>query len=348
MIEDSFYIEYIDRNDFCHLKADWCRLEKGNEMTVFQSYNWYKMIVDNSIPIDTSYFESIFVVVRSKSDNTAVLIAPLWIVKHKFNIVNNKCIYFIDREGWSDYLNIIYDVFNPKAFDFLLKSLHNKYHVKSIMFEMLKESTRIYEYICQKLIVVYDEPKPYVVLDVPNSSDSYYESLSKNTRQNIRTANNRLEKEGLCISYNFVDESTSRDKCVQIRQEMFLKKYEKVPLLRKIKYRLVNKFKYHYPKCNPIYDYADSKIMTAYVGDNLASFFCYLLDESKRSVVVISAGTNPNFAWFSPGILLMYNFVNHIIFEKKYGIIDFTRGDEKYKFSLGGASYNYHTVFIHF
>ncbi len=348
MVEEGFYIEYIDRKNFYHLKADWSRLEKGDEMTIFQSYNWVKMIVEKSIPNDTSYFESIFVVVRSIPDSTAVMIAPLWIVKHRFNIVNNKCIYFIDREGWSDYLNCIYDDFNPKAFVFLLKNLYNKYSINSFMFEMLRESTRIYEYIRQISIAIYDEAKPYVTLDVSCISNTYYESLSKNTRQNIRTANNRLKKDGLCISYKFVDESTSRDKCMQIRQEMFFKRYAKVPLLKRIKYRLLNKFKYHYPKCNPIYDYNESKIMTAYVGDNLASFFCYLLDETKCSVVVISAGTNPNYAWYSPGILLMYNFVEYIISEKKYKIIDFTRGDEKYKFSLGGVSYNYHTVFTRF
>lgn len=273
MNEECFTIEFIDKVHFNELKKDWTRLEKGKEMTIFQSFNWYKMLVDNSIPKDTSFFESIFAVVRSARDNLAVLIVPIWVVKHRFKIVNKKCVYFIDREGWSDYLNCIYIDFNSLAFDFLLKSLSEKYKVNSFMFEMLKESTSIYDYICNNKTVILDESKIYVTLNVPNNSKIYSENLSKNTRQNIRTANNRIKKDCHSISFNFVDESTSRVKCMQMRQDMFSQKYAKVSRLRKYKYRLVNLLRYHYPKCNPIIDFKDCKVMTAYVDDDLAAFF---------------------------------------------------------------------------
>jgi len=53
----------------------------------------------------------------------------------------------------------------------------------------------------------------------------------------------------------------------------------------------------------------------------------------------MAVGTNEQYERYSPGILLMYNFIDYIIKNKMYTVLDFTRGNEKYKYSLGGKDH---------
>ena len=76
----------------------------------------------------------------------------------------------------------------------------------------------------------------------------------------------------------------------------------------------------------------------------LWAFFNYGYDPDGTCIRVMAAGTNLDFAYYSPGMLLMYNFILKVIQEGKIKEIDFTRGDEKYKFSLGGQQRLIHTI----
>ena len=58
----------------------------------------------------------------------------------------------------------------------------------------------------------------------------------------------------------------------------------------------------------------------------------------------MAAGTDLEFARYSPEMLLMYNFILHSIEEGMIKEVDFTRGDEMYKFALGGKLHINHTI----
>lgn len=54
----------------------------------------------------------------------------------------------------------------------------------------------------------------------------------------------------------------------------------------------------------------------------------------RNSLVVMCAGVNPKFARYSPGLLSMYNQIKIFLEEQHLDSIDFTRGNEKYKYDL--------------
>ena len=87
--------------------------------------------------------------------------------------------------------------------------------------------------------------------------------------------------------------------------------------------------------------------MTAYIDGDLCAFFNYAYDEPHKRIVIMAAGTDLTFARYSPGMLLMYNFIKQCIQEGSYEEIDFTRGDEKYKFALGGKLHENHSIWFH-
>ena len=76
----------------------------------------------------------------------------------------------------------------------------------------------------------------------------------------------------------------------------------------------------------------------------LRAFFNYGFDTEGKCIRVMAAGTDLDFARYSPGMLLMYNYILNSIQEGTMQEVDFTRGDEKYKFSLGGQQRIIHTI----
>ena len=172
--------------------------------------------------------------------------------------------------------------------------------------------------------------------------------LSKNSRQNLRTASNRLQKDGKSLVFNDDDKQADRNRCLEIRESKLAVKYAEFSLIRKYKYRIINRLRYAFPSFTPITHYSDSKLMTAYDDEsNLRAFFNYAYDPSGKAIRIMAAGTDLDFARYSPGMLLMYHFIQKAIQEDKLLKIDFTRGDEKYKFALGGKLHENHSIWFH-
>lgn len=340
----NYSVDYIPSKRLYDIKDIWKTLENGRDMTLFQSYDWYNMLLDCYIPEDTNNYISVFAVVSC--DNHPCMIVPLWIVKHSFRFLNKKGIYLLGRDSYSDYLNCIYRQFDGNAFDYLIADIIKKYNVRNCLFEHIRESTDFYQYIIHSNhINIEDLSEPCVSLDVPSSLEGYQSLLSKNARQNLRTANNRLLKDGRNLVFNFDDMEVDKNRCLEIRESKLSEKYAKVSSLRKYKYRFVNKLLYHFPRFTPILTYSNSKVMTAKDEDgNVRAFFHYAYDSDGHCVRVMSAGTDLNYARYSPGMLLMYGFIKWTIEEGSVHVVDFTRGDEKYKFVLGGRIINNHTI----
>lgn len=334
----GFSIDFVNKESFVTLEKDWKVLERGDDMTVFQSFDWNKMLVDVYLPDDTHNYESCFAIVRNSM--RIVLIAPLWIVKRNFRLLNKKGIYLIGREGWSDYLNCIYESFDKDAFAFLISQVSCRYKIQHICFENIKETTQLFYFIKNNYSDVIIERGPCVSLDLPRTIEDYSKMLSKNSRQNIRTANNRLTKDKKSIEYRFNDRLVDKVRCSEIRENKLTKQYNSVSSIRKYKYRLMNKFRFHFKSYFPLYDYPQGQVMSAYIDGKLCAYFNYAIDENKKSVIVMAAGTDLQYARYSPGILLMYNFVKTSIEEGNLRLVDFTRGDEQYKFALGGILNN--------
>lgn len=331
----TYSIKYIPAKDLEMIQTVWKELETGEEMTLFQSYDWFKTLLKYYVPNDTKYFESVYAIVES--DGQPCMIAPLWIIKRSFKILNRKGVYLIGRFSFSDYLNFVYQHFDPKAFDWLMQDLHHKYGVSQITFENFREDTSIYQYVVNSYHITENKEFPCVTLQLPTSVEEYNKMLSKNSRQNLRTASNRLQKDGLKLVFNDDDLQVDRQQCMKLRESKLSVKYAEFSLLWKYKYRIINRLRFRFTSFNPITRFSTSKVMTVYDGDkNLRAFFCYGYDPNLKAIRVMAAGTDLDFARYSPGMLLMHQFILKAIQEGQLKVIDFTRGDEKYKFALGG------------
>ena len=338
-----YTIEIYHYNQIDCLKNDWERLYKGSDMTYYQSYEWYQMLHSYSLK-DNFLHENIFAVCRNEQKGIEI-IAPLWVLRHSlFWPFNRKGVYLLGREGSSDYLNLIYKDFNIEAFNFILQELSKKYHVHTFKFELLKEGTSLYDFI-QKKNIVRDHRLISVSLNLPSSEEFYLKMLSKSSKQNLRTANNRLKKDNKKLEFLLDDLTVDKSLCLKIKNSRLKKKNYEPNIIKAIKNWIFKKITIRFPNYNPFLTEVESHIMSAYCDGELAAFFNYGVDPYRKCINIMTAGTNETYARYSPGMLLMYEFIKYTINNNNdIKVIDFTRGNEHYKYALGGQNHIIHSI----
>ena len=180
-------VKFVKINSFDDLKDIWHSLEKGIDMTPFQSFSWYSELnaqyanKGRTIPGKPIYAIAYI-------GDKAVMIAPLYIVKlpkiaRKFHLDSGA--YILGKWGHSDYLNFIYDEFSKVAFDSIILSVKNKYKINHVFMHQIIPNSKISEYINSE----YSNSLSFegeCVKIIPNETfEEYHQHLSKNFRQNI-------------------------------------------------------------------------------------------------------------------------------------------------------------------
>ena len=176
--------------------------------------------------------------------------------------------------------------------------------------------------------------------------------LSKNSRQNIRTAFNRAKTDGVSFVFNFDDNVVDLDEFEKYRNIRLLDKNQShqgvISRLKGfISSKILRRGYYKFPDYNPFTHDGDSKFMTIKSNEGeLCAAFNYGLDKEHSQIVLMAVSTNPKFYKYSPGILVLYEYILKEIENKGIQLIDFTRGNERYKYVLGGKEhYNVKLVF---
>jgi len=342
---EEFSFKYYPISDFKQLKNVWHKLEIGQDMTYFQTFAWYEMLWELNKKIRNRRFDIGFAVVEKNC--IPLIIAPLWIVKKTFGKYNRKGFYLFGRGGWSDYLNFIYKDFEGKAIEFIFSELKNKFDLYNLYLENIPENTSLHNYLKQHCEACEIMSQTCVGLSIEGLTfEEYKKLLSKQSRQNIRTANNRLARDGKTLVYNYDDCNVNINEFIAYRTIRVAKKNDwggktlRWKIIDFISRKILRRGWYKFPEYAPFTHDANSKFMTAKTADGvLCASFNYGISPDDRSIVLMGVSTNPEYARYSPGILLLFNFIENAINNGRYDFIDFTRGNESYKFALGGKEH---------
>ena len=186
--------------------------------------------------------------------------------------------------------------------------------------------------------------------DGEDKSQTGYElwlrSLSKNVRQNIRTAYNRLQKDGKCLGmlvfrgglYNTEMQQVSNSTTKKINpqkffdnlMEMYYRRHEhqycfKLSWLRKKITNVSNKGYIHLEEGLTIILTCDQKPCAFLSG--------YI---SGREFVVPRLTFDDELKFYSPGILLVNETMKYLFSREDLDCLDLGIGKEDYKFKMGG------------
>lgn len=209
-------VQYYTRSDFHKLESIWRSLERGRDMTYFQSYGWYSMVLQ-SAPKDCWFWETIIVVVLDECTEKVHLIVPLFVQKRRYRILRSPKIIILGEVGWNDYLNAIYVDTSEAIVKYLVNELRTKYPQCKLRLTRLAEDTQFYQFVKNLYPNIVDNTESCVALRLPETCEQYHKLLSKSVRQNIRTAKNRMLREGISLTYIFDDKSVDKNEIWRLR-----------------------------------------------------------------------------------------------------------------------------------
>lgn len=339
-------IKVFSPEEFDKIEYAWKKLENGPDMTAFQLYDWYKNINALYFKEKTKNIFRKWIYVLAEENGEPLMIAPFQVIKFSVGykqIAVPPGFYFIGRMGYSDYLNFIYKDFSVQTAEYILQYVSEKYKLKKFILDQVVEGTALYNFINDK----YNNEK-YIsscaALTLPDTFDDYKKSLSKSTRQNIRTALNRQNRDGKILTHEMtysLDEETELT-LMRIRAERLLLKkkhaYDGCSFAGKVYNHLRNVFvKLFSAEQNVIHENCNPWCFLVKDGEQIAGFYWGISNNDRSVYYVILAGVEENYEWYSPCVSHFYKYIEELYEndDRKIKIFDFTRGGEHYKKDLG-------------
>lgn len=329
--------------DFEALECAWKQLENGKDMTAFQSYEWNRLLVEEFFHLR---YNRLFAEIQCyvvTEDQKAVAILPVIIQKRSAKILwwgRKKGAYILGEGSWSDYLNFIYQEPNEEAWELILNNLPKPVFVTS-----LRSSAEMCHFLEDRGSMLSQQPSVFVPL--MSDAAEYLASLSKSVRQNLRTATNRMNKAGLAYELRIEDGKLD----AALANELVGMHYDRAKIKNQRNYKknlhwisrnLRNSYKeYQNRQYNIIYHSmtgnASGVTVIVYLNGVPAGYMYGVRD--SHAVRVMHNCIKEEYKFYSPMFIGAYDFICEEINNKRYNVtqIDFTRGNESYKFQLGGV-----------
>lgn len=319
--------------NFKQLEASWKKLYSGNHrLSPYSSYQYNAIFLRNyhygwtRIFLMTRFFRLV------NSDGKTVMVIPLYGRRNKY--------YLFGDLASTGYLDFIYDEsLNAECFAEALCLLGEKLHGSTLYLNRINEKSMLNDYLSAQFPCKRKE----VCVNIAFCSgfDAYMSSLNKKTRHNINTVKNRLMKDGMSFH---VEVMINERICPKIEKEI-LAVYEK---RQKIRYSI---------QCGPVSNTIRRLknpicLSTACMqgnfnailrfNDKLAAVLCGYVSNDKSTVVIPRHAIDQAYAQYSPGLLLISETIRWLSLHSSIRNLDLSRGDEHYKYLLGGVDhFNY-------
>lgn len=179
-------------------------------------------------------------------------------------------------------------------------------------------------------------PKPCVCIGFKDGYEEWFAALSKSVRQNIRTANNRLERDGreaeLKIGVGCRPDDAEWREIIEVhRKRYFLRDGVKTgPITDWIR-------RNHDPIEKLLRNSEHSFLARLYIDGRLAAFFNGLMSGDGRTASIFRLSIDDDFAFYSPGILLISRAIERLAATSDITNIDLCFGAQQYKYTMGGV-----------
>jgi hypothetical protein len=172
---------------------------------------------------------------------------------------------------------------------------------------------------------------------------TYFDSLTKHQRQNIRTAYNKIKKEEITISVKAYDNNTAfpkriRRACSKIYVRRYAAKNSSVSFLKRL-YR-----RWSLPVFKMMDRVESGAFLVLFFNEEPVAFMAGAYTKDKKVFVVPMLFSNNDYIRYSPGIILVNEAVQLLISQGAESL-DLARGTEPYKYAMGGKDhFNYSLI----
>lgn len=340
-------VKIEDINKISSYYNDIMYLEKKGSCTVFQYVPWLEIAIRESEKNILKKFRYNRKIAFLFKNNNLIAYAPIEI-KRKGKI---KFLRILGVDVASDYLDVITSMeCSDEEIIFFVNEILRKVGLHRFIFTNLPEDSRTYNVLRKSSGFIESRKDICVHINLKfDDFNDYYQHLSKNTRQNLRTAKNKLDKNELsdkfCVYYN---EKIGRELAEKL-QKLYEKRRRKLNEHRKdLNYKMlscrrkIGLLTYNYMIESMCYN--KNSIVVVYEIDNGIAAFCHgQVNKKLNTISFMQVAIDEKFGTYSPGMLMFSKFIRYLFSddntELKCDQIDLTVGNEQYKYKLGGEEH---------
>jgi CelD/BcsL family acetyltransferase involved in cellulose biosynthesis len=317
------------------LKAAWTKWEKQKDASPFIYYGYMKHVYTFTKLFIAQYKPLIYCI---KDPNGEILaIAPL-----KKNIFKGqiKMLGDIQGCGMADFL------FNPtidedkrtQCIEMFIEKMGS-----SAVLRRINSDSQLVKYLDEHCNIVSKKTTDLCVsLNLASTFDEHFSTLSSSVRQNVRTAYNRMKRDGRSLEMKIYDFSTKMpDECKKELMVLYMRRlFAKYKRYKGIKL-WYERFVYQYAKhdTKSLFTQENQFHVILYIDGKMAGFMNCFKDYANTRIVVPRLAINEEFRFYSPGYIMLCETIKHLTEKTPIRILDLSRGNEKYKFDLGGQAY---------
>ena len=236
-----------------------------------------------------------------------------------------------------------YDVLVSGSLDIVgvvVEWLIARYPNYSISFSRVNQSSnlyRLYESLCERA-----EKCVNIILN--NTFEGFLASLSKHQRQNIRTAYNRLSKDKVDYSLQRFDNKPHIPKkikkaCLKIYTERYASKNSNCPPIKRLYHRL------SLPVFKMMEKIENGAFFVLSINDMPVAFMAGAYSKDRTHFIVPMLFSASEYVRYSPGIIMISEVAKFFISEGTQ-VLDLARGDEFYKYAMGGVNHNNYSIYL--
>lgn len=318
------------------LKKKWLEIEKESDQSPYQSY-FIQRIVAARHPINMIRKKCVPAYCEIIEDGKTVMIAPIYRKIAAKGVITS----YIGLTGFNIY-DFIYgrnvSVEKMKEYiGFMFKELK----IRNAVFDDVPTDSVTYKALSEMNgaeYSIYVNANQNVNIFIGSNYDEYYNALSKHTRQNIRTAYNRLNKDGKqyrfeCIRGKRIKRSYL-NKLLQVYLSRRESKYEAEESVLREMYMKYLDFSTAYQQ-----KWKDNIYCVLHIDGKVASFMSGIVCGNGETAIFPRLAINDEFAKYSPGCLLINEAAKELIRNSEIKNIDLSKGAEQYKFTMGGEAY---------
>lgn len=276
----------------------------------------------------------------------------------RFRFIRKPCYFCVEDGGnrhlilaCSKFKNTLYDITDLSPIDYfdIITDTHDEKFIKKALYEIWKSSG------CSHLKLYHANSYGNFVSSFPEIKngkleicveikfqskfyDDYYSGLSKHQRQNLRTAYNRLNKEDIpfkIVKYskdNIIDKNVYKQCQLMYEKRCDNKNNPKLAKIRNFMHRFNNPVN-GMLKCS-----TGKTIFVLYFFHNPVAYMAGFLSEDKKTYYVPRLSTNNCYLKYSTGIIMLNESIK-ILLNEGVTRIDLTRGNEQYKYAMGGTEH---------
>ena len=309
------------------LKRDWEQLIPEDARSIYQTYSFNEIVFRHYIRsgrnlVDRIRFGSKPVYAVAYEDGKAVCIAPLYLINNPAKVI--RILGYSTNAG---YLDFIYR--DRKYAAALVRELRKRYPEHDLEFTFIPADSPL----CREGEAVKEYGNYAVRLP---DYDAWWTDLSKSTKQNIRTAYNRLRTDGHTFRLALYDmNSPGLEEVIRSANDLYWRRRVDWTGNEK-EYSKYNREKF--PVKDVIYQSLRKKentIMAVLKVDNRdAGFFVGL--RYRHGICIPRLAIDMEFARYSPGIILINEYLKSLPEDEFPYTFDLCRGEEGYKTSLRG------------